>query len=319
MTTTLLEPVAPWHAAPDAPLPRDPPVLMGILNVTPDSFSDGGRYIEVDAAVAHAARMIEEGAAIIDIGGESSRPGAARVDPQEQLRRVIPVVTTLRQRLAALSSDTAGAARPAWRTLISIDTTQATVAKAALDAGADLINDVSAGRDDPWMFSLAAQRRCGLILMHRLAPPAAESYSDGYSERDRPRYRDVVAEVRAFLMERAEAAIGAGVRPEAIAIDPGLGFGKTVAQNYELIARSAELVATGFPVVTGASRKSFIGRAAGVEAPGGRVIGSVAAAVGQYLAGVRVFRVHDVAAHLEALAVAAAVNRARESSATGAG
>lgn len=265
----------------------DPAVLIGILNVTPDSFSDGGRYLDVDAAVAAGLQMVREGAAIIDVGGESTRPGSQRVDAAEQIRRVIPVIEGLSSSCDAL---------------ISIDTTLGEVARAAIGAGASIVNDVSAGVEDPELLEVAGERGCGVILMHRRFKPQEDSYSDRYA--DPPRYEDVVDAVGSFLMARCEAAVRAGVQREAIAIDPGLGFGKTVEQNYELIGRMGELGAAGYPVLCAASRKSFIGAVAGVAEPSQRVAGSVGAAVAGYLAGARLFRVHDVAVHREALAVA---------------
>lgn len=263
-------------------------VLMGILNVTPDSFSDGGLHTDVQAAAAAGVAMVGEGASIIDVGGESTRPGAQRVDAAEQIRRVVPVIEALRSRCDAM---------------ISIDTTLSEVARAAVDAGACIINDVAAGQEDAGVFDLATERGCGLVLMHRRFAPQDDSYSDEYEKP--PAYDDVVATVQAFLISRCEAAMAAGVQRERIAIDPGLGFGKSVDQNYELLRRMDELAATGYPVLCAASRKSFIGAASGVSEPRQRVAGSVAGSVAAYMAGVRLFRVHDVAAHREALEVAA--------------
>lgn len=235
--------------------------------------------------------MLDAGADIIDIGGESTRPGASRIDATEQITRVVPVIESLR----ATSN-----------CIISIDTTLADVAEAALDAGADIINDVAAGSEDNRIFKLAAQRDCGLILMHRLRPPDADSFSDQYDTP--PQYDDVVATVREYLCRAADRAVAAGVDHRAIVLDPGLGFGKTVEQNFELIRRVSELLDTGCPVLCAASRKSFIGRASGRSDPPGRVHGSVAVAAAMYLGGVRLFRVHDVAAHREAMSVAAAIS-----------
>jgi dihydropteroate synthase len=272
----------------------DQPRLMGIVNVTPDSFSDGGALATVGQAVDHALRMVDEGASIIDVGGESTRPGAERVAAPEQIRRAVPVIERLRTR-----SDV----------LISVDTTLAAVAKVALDAGADIINDVAAGREDERMLPLAAERGCGVILMHRRVAPQDDVYSDRYVEA--PVYDDVVETVRRFLLERCEVAMAFGVQRSAIVIDPGLGFGKTVGQNYQLIARMSELVETGFPVLCSASRKSFVGVVSGTEEPRARIVGSTAVSVAGWLAGVRLLRVHDVAAHREALAVAAAITAGR--------
>jgi dihydropteroate synthase len=273
---------------------------MGILNITPDSFSDGGRHMTPAAALGSAMRMIEEGACIIDVGGESTRPGALPVSAQEQIDRTAPVIEQIRD-----DNDIA----------ISIDTTQSAVAKAALDAGANIINDVSAGRDDDGMLELAASRRCGLILMHRRVQPQQDSFSDQHIEAPAYDDDDVVAEMQAFLLERAAAAEAAGVPRQSIVLDPGLGFGKNVQQNFELIARAGELTALGYPILGAASRKSFIGAVTGVELPRDRVAGSVAVAVELFNRGVHLFRVHDVAAHAQALAVARAVRACKHDAA----
>lgn len=264
---------------------------MGVLNVTPDSFSDGGSFASVTQAVGRALGMIDDGACIIDVGGESTRPGAAPVSADQQIARTRPVIEQLRR-----TGDV----------LISIDTTSSVVAEAALDGGADIINDVSAGQDDERMFTLAAQRGCGLVLMHRLTSPAQDSYSDQYAQN--PTYEDVVATVCEFLVRRCEAATSLGVDHVAITIDPGLGFGKSTEHNFQLIRRTNEIVQLGFPVLSAASRKSFIGAVTEVSTPSQRVLGSTAVSVAQWLGGVRLFRVHDVAAHREAIAVAAAIS-----------
>jgi dihydropteroate synthase len=269
----------------------DRPRLVGVLNVTPDSFSDGGAHASVAAAADRAASMVQHGACVIDVGGESTRPGADRVDASEQIDRTAPVVEAIRR-----DADT----------LISIDTTLAAVAEAALDAGADIVNDVSAGTEDQAMFELASRRGCGLVLMHRRVRPDQDVYSDRYAVP--PDYADVVDEVRRWLLGRCRAAESCGVDPACIVIDPGLGFGKSVEQNFELIRRTGVLVATGRPVLSAASRKSFIGAVAGEQEPTQRVAGSTAVSVVHWLAGVRLFRVHDVAAHRQALAVAAAAD-----------
>jgi len=279
-----------WSVGPQRALALDRPRLMGVLNVTPDSFSDGGSYASVEAAVDHAVRMIDDGACIIDVGGESTRPGAARVGVDEQIARTVPVI----QQLSRCRD-----------VLISIDTTSSVVAEAALKAGADIINDVSAGRDDERMFTLAAERGCGLVLMHRLTSPQHDAYSDQYAHD--PIYEDVVQAVCEFLGERCETAISHGVDRNAITVDPGLGFGKSKEQNFVLIRRLQEIMRIGFPVLSAASRKSFIGAATNVSTPSKRVIGSTAVSVAHWLGGVRLFRVHDVAAHREALAVAASI------------
>lgn len=286
-----------WHLGGGRVLALDRARIVAVLNVTPDSFSDGGSLPDADAAARAALEAVAAGADAIDLGGESTRPGAVRVSAEEQIRRVVPALRAIRD---------AGVDAP-----ISVDTTLCAVAAAALDAGADAINDVSAGREDPGLFGLAADRGAGLVLMHRLRAPGEDRYSDRHDAP--PDYGDagaglgVVASVRAFLLERAEAAERAGVAREAIAIDPGLGFGKTVAQNFELIAGVGSLVATGRPVLVGASRKSFIGRAGGAEAPADRAAGSAGAAVAMRLGGAALFRVHDVATHVQALRVADAV------------
>lgn len=279
-----------WTVGGDRALSLDQPRIVRILNITPDSFSDGGLYINPEAAAGRAMEMVSEGACVIDIGGESTRPGARRVDATEQIGRVVPVIEKIRE-----ESDV----------LISIDTTLSEVARAAIDAGANIINDVSAGDDDEKIFEQAVQHRCGLILMHRLRKPAGDSYSDQYQSP--PEYDDVVATVGEFLRERAAKAEAAGVDRASIVIDPGLGFGKTVEQNYELIRRTNELLRIGYPLLSAASRKSFIGKVTNEEEPAKRVMGSVAVSVAHYLSGVRLFRVHDVAAHRQALAVAAAI------------
>ena len=256
------------------------PRIVGILNATPDSFSDGGRYVDPGAAAAHAAGMVQAGADIIDVGGESTRPGAEPVAAETQVRRVVPII----ERIATLGVP------------ISIDTTCASVAKAAIDAGARIINDVSAGEDDPAILSLAASRGAGLVLMHRRCPPSDDSYSDRYETE--PTYDDVARSVRDALLERAAAAEEAGVPRASIAIDPGLGFGKSVAQNWQLLSASGALVATGLPVLVGASRKSFIGAATGTAAPADRDEASVAAAAIAVAGGVQLLRVHDVSSHV---------------------
>ncbi len=279
-----------WPVSPDRVLSLDPFVIIGVLNVTPDSFSDGGQFTSCEEAAQYAVGLVEQGASVIDIGGESTRPGALAVSADEQICRVVPVIARIRSR-----SNVA----------ISIDTTSAAVAAAALDAGADFVNDVSAGSDDPAMFPLIAKRGCAVVLMHRLHAPHEDVYSDRYQHA--PNYLDVVRDVSAFLLARAEIAMSAGIARESIAIDPGLGFGKSVSQNYELLARTSEFAALGFPVFVGASRKSFLGAVSGRTDPEQRIIGSVVAAVAAYGGGARLIRAHDVGAHREALLVAHAV------------
>jgi dihydropteroate synthase len=255
---------------------------MGIVNVTPDSFSDGGLFLDSDAAVGRGLVLAEEGAAILDVGGESTRPGAAPVSEEEERRRVLPVV----ERLAAAGHR------------ISIDTTKLAVARAALDAGATLVNDVSAFRFDAGMVGLVAERGVHCCLMHMLGEPR--------TMQDDPRYEDVVSEVKAFLEERLGFAVDQGVAEERVWLDPGIGFGKTLAHNLELLRRLGEIVAIGRPVVVGTSRKSFLGRLAGGKPEGERLPGTIATNVLALERGASVFRVHDVAPVLDALTVAAA-------------
>jgi dihydropteroate synthase len=254
--------------------------VMGVLNVTPDSFSDGGEWFDGDAAIAHGRELIAEGAGIVDVGGESTRPGAAPVSEGEELRRVVPVIE-------ALASE---------RAQLSVDTTKVAVARAALDAGATYVNDVSAFRAEPDMAQLVAERGCDCCLMHMQGEPRTMQQD--------PRYDDVVDDVKAFLAQRAEAAIAAGIAPARVQVDPGIGFGKTAAHNLELLRRLDEIVALGFPVVIGTSRKSFLGRITGRDDPHQRLYGTIASNVLALAAGARVFRVHDVAAVRDALAVA---------------
>jgi dihydropteroate synthase len=263
------------------------PVLMGVLNVTPDSFSDGAEFLDPDKAVVRAVSLLDEGALIVDIGGESTRPGSEPVSPEEELRRVMPV---LRGILAV---------RP--EAVVSIDTYRASTAEAALDAGARIVNDVTALRD-PRMAGVVAERGCSIVLMHMRGEP--KSMQQG------PCYEDVVREVRDFLARRTERALQAGVEEENIIIDPGIGFGKTLEHNLTLLNRLGALVELGFPVLVGASRKSFLGRIVGSGSPKERLFGTVATNVIAYEQGVSLFRVHDVRANREALAIAAAIRGA---------
>jgi dihydropteroate synthase len=256
---------------------------MGIVNVTPDSFSDAGRYFDADAAIAHGLELEAQGAAILDVGGESTRPGAAPVAQAEELRRVLPVIEGLRARGAAAQ--------------VSIDTAKAPVAAAALSAGATLINDVTALRGDPAMAELVACTGADCCLMHMLGTPRT-------MQRD-PRYDDVVASVKRFLEERLAFATAAGIPEERLLLDPGIGFGKTAEHNLQLLRRLDELVALGRPVVIGTSRKAFLGRVTGREVDE-RLPATIASNVIAFLRGARVFRVHDVAEVHDALAVAAA-------------
>ena len=253
---------------------------MGVVNVTPDSFSDGGRYLDARAAIDHGEQLAAEGAAILDVGGESTRPGAGPVGEDEELRRVVPVVEGL-----------AGVAR------VSIDTSKAAVAAVALDAGADYVNDVTAFRGDPELAGLVGERGVDCCLMHMLGTPRTMQQD--------PRYDDVVSEVKAFLEARLAYAVGEGVAEERVMLDPGIGFGKTVEHNLELIRRLDEIVALGRPVVFGVSRKSFLGKLTG-RAVGERAVATAAANVLALERGASIFRVHDVPETVDALTVAAA-------------
>jgi dihydropteroate synthase len=263
--------------------------------VTPDSFSDGGRFLEAGAAIARGRALVAEGADIVDVGGESTRPGAEPVPAAEELRRVVPVVAGLAEAIKSMPS----------QPQISIDTYKAEVAGEALAAGASLVNDVSAFRADPQMAALVAQSGADCCLMHMRGLPRT-------MQKD-PRYEDVVDDVKAFLLERLEFAVGEGVAPERILLDPGIGFGKTEAHNLELLRRLGELLTLGAPIVIGTSRKGFLGhvmaRATGRPEPvdvADRLPGTIASNVLAYERGASVFRVHDVAPVRDALAVAAA-------------
>ncbi|HEX2266313.1 MAG TPA: dihydropteroate synthase [Solirubrobacterales bacterium] len=255
---------------------------MGVVNVTPDSFSDGGLYLDPEAAVARGRELAAVGAEILDVGGESTRPGAEAVSAEEELRRVVPVIRGLRD----------------LDCRVSVDTSKAEVAAAALEAGAEIVNDVTALRGDPEMAALCAEREAGVVLMHMLGDPR--------TMQDDPRYDDVVAEVKAFLAERIEAATAAGIDEERIWLDPGIGFGKTAAHNMELLRRLGELRELGRPLVVGTSRKSFIGRIDG-SAADERLGGTIASSVLAAAEGAEVLRVHDVAEMRQALAVATAI------------
>ncbi len=269
------------------------PVIMGVLNVTPDSFSDHGLFALPGPAVAHGLALEREGAAIVDVGGESTRPGALPVDALLERERVVPVVE--------------GLVRAGLRATISIDTTKLLVAEAALAAGARFVNDVSAFRIDPEMAGLVADRGAACCLMHMQGEPRTMQ-SD-------PRYDDVVDDVRAFLEERLGWAVGEGVPERRIMLDPGIGFGKTVAHNLELLRRLGELCTLGRPIVIGTSRKSFLGKVTG-RPDGDRLGGTIATNVMALERGASVFRVHDVGPVRDALAVAAATVTGRWSPTT---
>jgi dihydropteroate synthase len=258
------------------------PGVMGVLNVTPDSFSDGGRFLDTEAAVRRGVSLAEQGAAFIDVGGESTRPGAAPVGVEEELRRVIPVIERLRGATAAL---------------ISIDTSKPEVMRAAAAAGAALINDVRALRE-PGALAAARDSGCGVCLMHMQGEPRTMQLE--------PVYADVVSEVRAFLEERVAACRTAGIEAQRLAVDPGFGFGKTLEHNLTLLRHLGELSAAGRPLAVGLSRKSMVGKLTG-RPEGERMLGSVVLAVIAALAGASIVRAHDVAATVEALKVVTAV------------
>ena len=259
------------------------PSVMGVVNVTPDSFSDGGVNFDPGDAAASARRMLAEGAAIVDVGGESTRPGADGVTADAELRRVVPVLEALEGEVP-----------------VSIDTSKAEVARRALELGAELVNDVTALRADPELAAAVAESGAYLCLMHMQGEPRTMQLD--------PRYDDVVAEVAAFLEERLGVAVAAGIAEERVCLDPGIGFGKTVEHNFELIRRLGELTALGRPVLVGISRKSSLGKLLGdPDATTGSVAASVGAAVAAYERGATILRVHDVREHVEALTAARAV------------
>ena len=262
------------------------PSVIGVLNVTPDSFSDGGQFVDPAAAVAHGLRLVAEGAAVVDVGGESTRPGAEPVPVEEELARVEPVLDGLRG------------------VPVSIDTAKAEVARRALELGAELVNDITALRGDPAMAEVVAGGDAFLCLMHMQGEPRTMQVA--------PHYDDVVGDVLAFLEQRIAFAVDCGIREERICIDPGIGFGKTPDQNLELLRRLDELLVLGRPLLVGVSRKSTLGKILGEpEATTGSVAASVAAAVAAYARGASIIRAHDVRETVEALAVAAAVERGR--------
>jgi dihydropteroate synthase len=261
----------------------EPARIMGIVNVTPDSFSDGGEFLDPRRAIEHARELAAEGADVLDVGGESTRPGAEAVTAEEELARVGPVVEAL----------TAGDGPP-----VSIDSSKHPVAEAALSAGAAMVNDVSALRADPELAGLCAERRCEVVLMHMLGDPR--------TMQENPSYEDVVDDVKAFLAERIEFAVSQGIDEERIWIDPGIGFGKTVEHNLELHRRLGELADLGRPIAFGSSRKSFIGKLTGAPVDQ-RLGGTIASNVIAYANGARMLRVHDVAPMRQALTVAEAI------------
>lgn len=263
-------------------------LVMGIVNVTPDSFSDGGMFQDAASAVKHGLLLLEEGADLLDVGGESTRPGADPVGTDEERSRVLPVLEGLR--------------REAPEAFLSVDTRTPTVAEQALAAGADVVNDIAAGAD-PAMFDAVARRGAGMVLMHMRGEPTTMQAD--------PRYDDVVAEVRAFLAERIEAAVTAGIGRDRLCVDPGIGFGKNLEHNLALLRSIGSFRELGVAVLAGASRKRFIGELSGVDDAADRRDGSLAAAVWCAAQGVDVVRVHDVAPTVQALRVADAIARER--------
>ncbi len=262
------------------------PLIIGILNVTPDSFSDGGKFNHLENALEHAQSMLLDGATIIDIGGESTRPNSDSVSSDEQIERVLPIIKAIRQH-----SDV----------LISIDTTSSLVAEAALNAGANIINDVSAGKNDPKMFTLAAQKNVPIVLMHAQGTPK--------TMQENPYYENVVQDVISALMQRANEAIKAGVKKENIVLDIGIGFGKRKQDNLDLLAHLADFVALGFPVLLGTSRKRFMGMICDVSEPAELVTATAVTTALGVMAGVQLFRVHDVKENKQALDVAWAIKK----------
>jgi dihydropteroate synthase len=261
-------------------------LVMGILNVTPDSFSDGGKFYDPAAAMAHAHSMAADGADLIDIGGESTRPGSLPVEASEQIRRVLPVIKAIRRELPIT---------------ISIDTTRAILAQAALDAGADIINDISAGRDDPEMLPLAATRNAPIILMHMQGKPTTMQHQ--------PSYQDVTSEVAGFFVERLQTLRTLGIDAADVLIDPGLGFGKTVEHNLQLLRDLPKLAAIGRPMVVGVSRKSFLAKITGDAESPDRPFGTAAAVAWCATNGAAIVRVHDVKAMSTVVRLTDAIRR----------
>ncbi|MFI5378106.1 MAG: dihydropteroate synthase [Tepidisphaerales bacterium] len=266
--------------------PSRRPLVMGIVNVTPDSFSDGGEFLSPDAAAGHAMQLVDAGADLIDIGGESTRPGSRRIDAAEQIARIAPVLRKLAGGIT---------------TAISVDTTRSEVAATALDLGAAAVNDISAGRDDPVMFRLVAQRQAALVLMHMRGDPATMQTN--------PMYSDVVGEITRFLRERIDAARQAGVARHRIVIDPGIGFGKSVEHNLEILRRLKEFTAVGHPLLVGASRKGFIGRVTGETEPSRRLMGTAASVAWSVASGADIVRVHDVSEMARVVRMVDAIRR----------
>ena len=270
-----------WLRQPDHPL------VMGILNVTPDSFSDGGKFLGADAAVAHAEAMVNAGVDWIDVGGETTRPGSLPVEPQVQIERTASVIEAISKRLPVV---------------LSIDTTRATVAEAAIQAGAHVVNDVAAGLQDPDLLPLVARRNVAVILMHMQGTPQTMQLN--------PTYTDVVAEVKAFLAERTKAAIDAGVAASKILLDPGIGFGKTVDHNLSLLRHLDQFMSSGRPLVVGTSRKGFIGKITGETDPAKRVYGTAGTVAWAVANGAAVVRVHDVEPMVQVVRIVQAIRQA---------
>ncbi|GAB1432922.1 hypothetical protein MASR2M29_15470 [Spirochaetota bacterium] len=265
------------------------PIVMGILNITPDSFYKGSRYTDLHAALAAAAKMLESGAKILDIGGESSRPGSNYIDEKEELNRILPVIKAIREN---------------WDIAISVDTRKSAVARAALDEGADIINDISALRDDPFMAKLCAEKGAAVVLMHKKGIPL--------SMQDEPWYEDCITELRDYLLDAANRAVQAGIAREKIILDPGIGFGKRLRDNLSILSRLDEFAAAGYPLMVGLSRKAFIGQVSGAEAES-RLPGSLAAICAARQKGAVFFRVHDTAESVQALKVYDKINLANKS------
>jgi dihydropteroate synthase len=266
--------------------PRRPTLVMGVLNVTPDSFSDGGQWLDAAVAAEHAHAMIRQGAAIIDVGGESTRPGARRIADNLQIERVVPVIRAIVCKGPAV---------------VSIDTTRAAVAEAALDAGATMVNDISAGREDPELLPLIARRRVPICLMHMQGEPATMQLN--------PTYSDVTADVIAHLKERLQAAVAAGVDESRVLLDPGIGFGKTVEHNLQLLRDLRVLESVGRPILIGTSRKGFIGKITGETNPQDRLFGTAATVAWSVANGASIVRVHDVEQMTRVVRMVSAISR----------
>ena len=261
------------------------PILMGVVNVTPDSFSDGGQFFHTDKAIQQAEQLFQDGATVIDIGGESSRPGSVSVSPEEQIRRVVPVIKGLQKKYPDAA--------------ISIDTTSSKVARAAVAAGACIINDISGFTHDAAMTLLARETGAGIVIMHMQGKPS--------NMQDNPQYKNCVADIYDWLQKRIQALTKMGIRKESIVVDPGIGFGKKLSHNLEILQRLEHFISLGTPVLIGASRKQFIGISGRAQSPQNRLPGSLAALTAAVLHGAAILRVHDVAESLQAARVAAAI------------